>query len=64
MSSRESPMNVLKHVELKNKVKEVRKLIRGAKTSHYNFEFSKHNKDIKKTWKTIADVMNKSRIQN
>ena len=45
-------------------MKEVRKLIREAKTSHYNFEFSKHNKDIKKTWKTIADVMNKSRIQN
>ena len=39
---------------------EVRSMIRRAKSAYYLAEFNKYKDDIKNTWKTIKDVLNKS----
>ena len=39
---------------------EVRSMIRRAKSDHYQTEFNKYKNDIKNTWKTIKDILNKS----
>ena len=41
---------------------EVRSMIRRAKSTFYQAEFDKYKNDIKNTWDTIKDVLNKSRI--
>lgn len=41
---------------------EVRNMIRRAKTMYYHAEFDKYKYDIKNTWKTIKDVLNKSQL--
>ena len=56
-------LHALRKSELKNKTREVRKLIRESKTNYYNKELTKYQKDIKKTWKIINEIMNKSKIQ-
>ena len=55
-------LHTLKTNIFKNKIKEVRNLIRNAKTNYYNMEFTKYKNDIKKTWQTIDDVINNSTI--
>ena len=39
-------------------------MTREAKSFYYNFEFTIGIKKIKKTWESINDVMNKSKIQS
>ena len=39
-------------------------MTREAKSVYYNLEFTRYKEDIKKTWETINDVMNKSKIQS
>ena len=39
-------------------------MTRDAKFLYYNLEFTRYKEDIKKTWETINDVMNKSKIQS
>ena len=41
---------------------EVRSAIRRAKSTYYQAEFDKHKNDIKNTWNTIKDVLNKSQL--
>ena len=55
---------IMKKAELKIKCKDVRKMTRDAKFLYYNLEFTRYKEDIKKTWETINDVMNKSKIQS
>ena len=39
-------------------------MTREAKFLYYNLEFTRYKEDIKKTWETINDVMNKSKLQS
>ena len=39
-------------------------MTREAKFFNYNLEFTRYKEVIKKTWETINDVMNKSKIQS
>ena len=55
---------IMKKAELKIKCKDVRKMTCDAKFLYYNLEFTRYKEDIKKTWETINDVMNKSKIQS
>ena len=55
---------IMKKAELNIKSKDVRKMTRDAKFLYYNLEFTRYKEDIKKTWETINDVMNKSKIQS
>ena len=55
---------IMKKTEVKIKCKDVRKMTREAKFLYYNLEFTRYKEDIKKTWETINDVMNKSKIQS
>ena len=55
---------IMEKAELKIKCKDVRKMTREAKLLYYNLEFTRYKEDIKKTWETINDVMNKSKIQS
>ena len=34
-------------------------MTREAKSLYYNLEFTRYKEDIKKTWETINDIMNK-----
>ena len=38
----------------------LKRSIRDAKKSYYSETFEKYKNDIKNTWKTISDVLNKS----
>ena len=38
-------------------------MIRKAKIDYYHAEFEKHKNDIKNTWTTVKDVLNKSKLQ-
>lgn len=42
--------------------KTIKSLIRKAKHDHYKIEFDKNKNNMKKTWETISDVLNKSKI--
>ena len=55
---------ILKKAELKIKCKDVRKMTCEAKSLYYNLECTRYKEDIKKTWVSINDVMNKSKIQS
>ena len=55
---------IMKKAELKIKCKDVRKMTRDAKLLYYNLEFTRYKEDIKKTWETTNDVMNKSKMQS
>ena len=48
--------------ELIKTVKSVRKSIRETKSNYYKLDFEKNKNDIKKTWETITDVLNKSKV--
>ena len=50
---------IMTKAELQIKYKDVRKMTREAKSLYYNLEFTRYQEDIKKTWETINDVMNK-----
>ena len=40
----------------------LKSLIRKAKRDYYHAEFDKNKNNIKKTWDTISDILNKSRV--
>jgi hypothetical protein len=50
------------NLSIENKV--INSSIRKAKLDFYNREFDKNKNDIKKTWDTISDVLNKSKLHN
>ena len=42
--------------------KTLKSLIRKAKRDYYQYEFDKNKNNMKKTWETISDVLNKSKV--
>jgi exonuclease III len=47
--------------KLKEQNKILKKSIRHAKNDYFKREFTKYSNDIKKTWETVNDVMNKAK---
>ena len=57
----DSPEYELNQYNLKIYNGYLRQCIRAAKKQHYTHEFAKYKNDIRKTWDTLKDIMNKKK---
>ena len=57
----DSPEYELNQYNLKIYNGYLRQWIRAAKKQHYTHEFAKYDNDIRKTWDTLKDIMNKNK---
>jgi hypothetical protein len=61
MTDRDSPEFDMKKQELANTNRLLKQCIRSAKSSYYTSQFTKHKSDMKNTWKTITEILNKNK---
>jgi len=59
-TDQESPLHETLKINLANYNKILKKNIRQAKALYFNEQFQKFKKDMKSTWKTINDILNRS----
>ena len=61
---RKAPINSFLHEQYKQKLREYNKILKtvilSAKKMFFESEFNKHKNDIRKTWKTIKNVIDNS----
>jgi len=68
MRLKSTPDNIPLHDQLKANLQSynltLKKLIRSAKTTYYQHQFTKFKNDMKNTWVTIKDIMNKNKNES
>jgi hypothetical protein len=61
MTNQDSPEFNIRKQELANTNRILKQCIRSAKASYFSTQFNKHKSDMKNTWKTISDLLNKNK---